>query len=105
MLGGDAFYACPGAVADEYWENPDRRGYGGVIVLSAPAEDGTVGLAGCGDPSQPAFPDNSRSVSVAVSNDLEWDPGTLAHELGHALCWPHSGSRPAGYDNPLDLMG
>lgn len=31
-------------------------------------------------------------------------PGTIVHEIGHTLHWPHSYVGPNEYDNPIDVM-
>jgi hypothetical protein len=49
------------------------------------------------------FPGNTR-YAVLGEPALDW-PSVIAHELGHALQWPHSNAGiGAEYDNPIDLM-
>ncbi len=84
----------------------------GVLVVSAKAlltDDGVLGYGWCGHYSRRTWPDNSRSVVVYAGAVA--DPAVVAHELGHALCWPHSysgGTLVDGevwqYDNPMDRM-
>ena len=107
---GDYYRACDEAV--EAQDFSGKRIDGVVVVVgTAAADDGPVGWASCGFFSQRGFPDNSRSV--LVNGDVFTDPALLAHELGHALCWPHSYSGETldddgevwQYDNPMDIMG
>ena len=107
----DYYRECDEAVlAQDFSQRRDVEG--AVIVVGTDlAADGIVGSASCGFYSQRGFPDNSRSI--LVNGDAFSDPTLLAHEMGHALCWPHSYSGEtdddAGgvweYDNPMDIMG
>lgn len=81
-----------------------------VIVVGVSSGETVLGAAGCGYFSQRSFPDNRRAVMV--NGNAFTDPTVLAHEMGHALCWPHSYSgeterrgRVWQYDNPMDIMG
>ncbi len=50
------------------------------------------------------YPANGRTVWVGKSSMLGL-PSVAAHEIGHALSWPHTPSGTGSdYDNPLDLM-
>ena len=107
----DYFRTCDDAVLAEgldRWTGID----GAVIVVGADVgSDRVVGRASCGFYSQRAFPDNHRTV--LVNGDAFTYPMLLAHEMGHALCWPHSYSGETHghsneiweYDNPMDIMG
>ena len=107
---GDYYQACDEAVLAQSFDQRDIDG--AVVVVGADvAVDGVVGHASCGFYSQRGFPNNSRSI--LVSGGVFSDPTLLAHEMGHALCWPHSysGETPDDaddiweYDNPMDIMG
>ncbi len=84
---------------------------GVVIVVGVPVpSEGIIRRATCGLYSQRSFPDNRRYVMV--NGDAYVNPTLLAHEMGHALCWPHSYSGETivdgevyEYDNPMDVMG
>jgi hypothetical protein len=68
----------------------------------------------CGADCQTAahFPANGRVVVVGAHTVLDsspyYEPKRVAHEIGHAISWPHSfvGRRPGAseYDNPIDVM-
>ena len=108
-LSLDYFRDCYREVLDRY---SDGRADvdGAVIVVGVSAGETVLGAAGCGYFSQRSFPDNRRAVMV--NGNAFTDPNVLAHEMGHALCWPHSYSgetvrrgRVWQYDNPMDIMG
>lgn len=108
-LSRDYFLGCYRKVLDRYsGGNTDIDGV--VIVVGVSAGNSVAGQADCGYFSQRSFPDNRRAVLVNGNSFI--DPTVLAHEMGHALCWPHSYSgetRYRGqvwqYDNPMDIMG
>ena len=84
----------------------------GVLIVAAqldPDSDGILGYAGCGLRSRRSWPDSGRSAVVYAG--AFGHPTVVAHELGHALCWPHSytGSTLTDgeigqYDNVMDQM-
>ena len=84
----------------------------GVLIVAAQLEPGTDGILGygwCGLYSRRSWPDSGRSV--VVYSGAFAHPVVVAHELGHALCWPHSytGSTITDgeigeYDNVMDQM-
>ena len=107
----DNYRACDEAVSDQDFS--DRPPVDGVVIVVGTElfEDSAIGFASCGFFSRRGFPDNSRSI--LVNGDAFVDPSLLAHEMGHALCWPHSYSGETRnddgdvweYDNPMDIMG
>ena len=107
----DFFEACDEKVLNQNLRRW-RDVHGVVVVVGVAADsEGFIGRASCGFFSQRSFPDNRRSI--LVSGDAFTDPTLLAHEMGHALCWPHSYSGETKddygevyeYDNPMDIMG
>ncbi len=105
-------HSCGEKVAEQF---TDQRAdiEGVIIVVDIPVNRGGgqfVGAANCGFYTQSGYPSNGRAVLV---NGNVTDPALLAHEMGHALCWPHSFSGVTDddqdeiweYDNPMDLMG
>lgn len=107
----DYFKACDEKVLNQNLRRW-RDVHGVVVVVGVAADsEGFIGRASCGFFSQRSFPDNRRSI--LVSGDAFTDPTLLAHEMGHALCWPHSYSGETKddygevyeYDNPMDIMG
>jgi hypothetical protein len=63
-------------------------------------------------PSASVFPDNGRIIRagahVVLRDAWNFDPKRIAHELGHAIGWPHSyqdsGAGGCEYNNPVDVM-
>jgi len=58
-------------------------------------------------PVGPAAPPSESSRGFYVRGGMFGLPATAAHEIGHTLAWPHSGSSASGlgqYDNDGDLM-
>ena len=108
-LSPDYYQSCYREVFDRYpGGGSDTDGV--VIVVGFSDRYDVLGLGGCGLFSQRTFPDNGRAV--LVNGSAFTDPTILAHEMGHALCWPHSfsgetenGGEVWEYDNPMDIMG
>ena len=109
-LSFDYYQSCYREVLNRYPDGgPDTDGV--VIVVGSRARyDGPLGQGSCGLFSQRTFPGNHRAV--LVNGSAFTDPTVLAHEMGHALCWPHSFSGETEYrgevweyDNPMDIMG
>ena len=107
----DYYQACDEAVAAQDFSGRTDIDGAVIVVGTAAVDHGPVGMASCGFFSQRGFPANGRSV--LVNGDAFTDAALLAHELGHALCWPHSYSGEtlddfgeiSEYDNPMDIMG
>lgn len=84
----------------------------GVLIVAAqlePRTDAILGYAGCGLRSRRSWPESGRSALVYPG--AFGHPTLVAHELGHALCWPHSytGSTVTDgaigeYDNVMDQL-
>ena len=94
-----------------------------LIVVAAGFNEG-AGTAGAVCPEPPfsgcttTYPQNFRYALVAAGTVTATPPqipqwGVVAHEMGHALNWPHSygglnllpgGNRIDQYDNPMDVM-
>lgn len=92
---------------------------GAIVVVDADYSGGyaTPGIACFGGSCSQTFPGNARIVVVgagAVATITGIPPAllTVAHEIGHALHWPHSfgglvdfgGGVVYEYDNPMDVM-
>jgi hypothetical protein len=115
-IGGPALEDCERKVA----ERSTGAGNGALIVTNTRLLGGYAlpGLDCLGTDACPtSFPDNGRLVMVGGPSVVAVAPyeqpivGIVAHELGHALNWPHSFSgetiiedEPSQYDNPMDLM-
>lgn len=87
---------------------------GAIILVDEPelsvgmVDGGAVGVGTCGLDAAEAdkqFDNTGRRVAIAVHSSGSRE-GVAVHELGHALCWPHSHSGLTGheYDNPADVM-
>lgn len=85
---------------------------GAIIVVDAPYGGGygTPGLDCSGCPT--TFPANGRLIVVGAEAVTAGRLRTVAHEIGHAVAFPHSygglltflGGMTYEYDNPMDLM-
>ena len=109
-LSLDYYQSCDSEVFDRYPGGGSDTDGVVIVVGSLSRHGGRLGQGGCGLFSQRAFPDNQRAV--LVNGSAFTDPTVLAHEMGHALCWPHSFSGETEYrgevweyDNPMDIMG
>ena len=108
----DYYQSCRYAVYDRY-RGDQTEADGALIIVFDPLDDsGLLGMGGfgCGPISDQGFPGNGRAVLINASAVA--DSTVLTHEIGHALCWPHSYSgetyrrgRIWEYDNPMDIMG
>ena len=105
--------AEPEACTDAVAEATRRDDADGALIVSAKdelSEEGALGYGWCGLYSRRSWPENRRSVVVYA--DAYKAPSVVAHELGHALCWPHSftgswvddNGSVWQYDNPMDQM-
>ena len=85
-----------------------------TMVIDDTDDGGGLGGAGIwflvdGDvrPVAPASPPSVSARGFYVRGGMFELPGDAAHEIGHTLAWPHSGSGDGGlaqYDNVADLM-
>ena len=111
VTGGDVTATSTGACRDQVAAASGHRADAeGAFIVT---DDGLAGFGGpgyeCGTASQCAstpatYPDNARAVVVG-GQTLRSFPLVAAHELGHALHWPHSSSGGSNdYDNYSDLM-
>lgn len=113
-----------GACEEEVAKRSKIQPAGALILTDAPFDSG-YGTQGAVCPEPPFggcevfYPDNARTVVVGAATVTTVEPFTspqwitLAHELGHAIGWPHSYSglttdpltgEASRYDNPMDLM-
>jgi hypothetical protein len=96
----------------------------GVLIVVAAGFDAGYGTAGAICPEDPytgcvtTYPGNLRTAVVGAATVVTVPPYdqpqwvTVAHELGHALNWPHSygglttmsDGTVDQYDNPMDMM-
>ena len=86
----DYYRSCRFTVYERYLSGQTEVD-GAVIVVFDPADDsGVLGVGGfgCGLAAERGFPSNGRAV--LINGAAVEDSTVLAHELGHALCWPHS---------------
>jgi hypothetical protein len=115
---------CEAKVAAASRSKPD-----GVVIVTAGGYGAGYGnpgwfcadtVGGCADdwPDYAVYPGSGRRIVVGAGAVMTIPPyqsavwNTIAHEIGHAIWWPHSFgglvSNPAGdafeYDNPIDNM-
>jgi len=89
----------------------------GVMVITdhaniPPAFARPSDLCGSECSSAQTFPENARAIVVGAHAVLpespNFEPSRAAHEIGHAIGWPHSfvgrSEQASEYDNPLDVM-
>ena len=108
----DYYQSCRFAVYGRY-QGDQTEVDGAVIIVFDPTDDsGLLGMGGfgCGPRSDWGFPGNGRAVLINAA--AVEDSTVLTHEIGHALCWPHSYSGETyqrgllwEYDNRMDIMG
>ena len=99
----DYYEAC----YTELMSHAASRGSNGALMVlgETTGTESTLGRAWCGFYSQREFPANGRTAIVHAG--AHTDPSTVAHELGHALCWPHSYTDQESdwpYANGMDVM-
>lgn len=74
----------------------------GVFIITD--ESGWTGVASPGFTSLDLSPANRRFALVSYNGVFSYSITVTAHELGHAIYWPHSFTGPTEYDNPIDVM-
>ena len=99
----DYYEACRA----ELMRHAASRGSNGALLVlgDTTGTESTLGRGWCGYYSQREFPANGRTAIVHAG--AHTDPSTVAHELGHALCWPHSYTDDGSdfpYANGMDVM-
>ncbi len=77
-------------------------GANGVFIITD--EPGWSGAGSPGYSTQSLSPANRRYALVTYNGVFSYSIAVSAHELGHAIYWPHSFTGPSEYDNPIDLM-
>ncbi len=121
----DNWGGCNGPVAEAAGRlDPREQPEGAIVIVNKPVWASFGGIGGVGYPSPvevslgtTTFPANVRDVLVggeAVVDSSRLPPGTyfdsdppilstIAHEMGHAIGFPHS-YRYEEYDDPMDVM-
>lgn len=74
---------------------------GVFIITDGP---GWSGVASPGYRSEDLSPANRRYALVTYNGVFSYSIAVSAHELGHAIYFPHSYVGPSEYDNPIDVM-
>ncbi len=123
----DNWGGCTGPVNEASQRiNPKDRAEGAILIVNkvTTASFGGIGAIGFSSPVQvrlsfdTTYPDNRRDLYIggqAVAEPGSLPPGvfsdsplpvlsTVAHEMGHAIGFPHS-YRFSPYDHPMDVMG
>ena len=103
-------HSCGEKVAEQFTEQQANI-EGVIIVADLSISDPFVASGSCGIYGERGYPSNRRLVMA--NGNYFTDPTVLAHEMGHALCWPHSfsgvtyndrRSMISEYDNPMDVV-